>query len=137
MFSGNVCSENLSINNGEVTVLPSFMKVILLTASTPLEASFSSISESGKGIRPGQRLIDCACVAVSISKSPEGSFLIDFTESAEPCTALEIRKEDQFGGTSPRFSNQQWPWARAPRFAMQDPIQAPPGATRQARLYTS
>ncbi|GFR29582.1 hypothetical protein TNCT_463231 [Trichonephila clavata] len=26
---------------------------------------------------------------------------------------------------------------RAPRSAMQGPIQAPPGATRQARLYTS
>ncbi|GFT16246.1 hypothetical protein TNCV_2245571 [Trichonephila clavipes] len=26
---------------------------------------------------------------------------------------------------------------RAPRSAMQDPIQAPPGATRQAGLYTS
>ncbi|GFW70658.1 hypothetical protein TNCV_1624891 [Trichonephila clavipes] len=26
---------------------------------------------------------------------------------------------------------------RAPRSAMQDPIQAPTGATRQARLYTS
>ncbi|GFT90295.1 hypothetical protein TNCV_702001 [Trichonephila clavipes] len=26
---------------------------------------------------------------------------------------------------------------RAPRFSMQDPIQAPPGATRQAGLYTS
>ncbi|GFW71641.1 hypothetical protein TNCV_2548541 [Trichonephila clavipes] len=75
-----------------------------------------------------RRLIDWACVAVSISKSPDGNFLIDFTEPAEPCTALEIRKEDQFGGASPRFSNQEWPW-ESPRSAMQDPIQAPPGAT--------
>ncbi|GFW27933.1 hypothetical protein TNCV_768131 [Trichonephila clavipes] len=61
-----------------------------------------------------RRLIDCACVAVSISKSPDGNFLIDFTEPAEPCTALEIRKEDQFGGASPRLSNQQWPWESPP-----------------------
>ncbi|GFW36018.1 hypothetical protein TNCV_4928821 [Trichonephila clavipes] len=61
-----------------------------------------------------KRLTDCACVAVSISKSLDGNFLIDFTEPTEPYTALEIRKEDQFGGASPRFSNQQWPWESPP-----------------------
>ncbi|GFT70232.1 hypothetical protein TNCV_3456821 [Trichonephila clavipes] len=52
-------------------------------------------------------------------------FFLDFTDPAEPYTALEIRKgealeKDQFGADSPRFSNQQWPW-ESPRSAMQDP----------------
>ncbi|GFY20872.1 hypothetical protein TNCV_1121061 [Trichonephila clavipes] len=78
----------------------------------------------------------CACVAVSISKSPDGNFLIDFTEPAEPCTALEIRKEDQFAGLAPDSATSSG-FGRAPHSAMQDPIQAPPEATRQTRLCTS
>ncbi|GFT36081.1 hypothetical protein TNCV_4178961 [Trichonephila clavipes] len=83
---------------------------------------------------------------------------LDFTDPAEPCTALETRKgetlessviscmQNNFGkdsyqrtslaGLAPDSATSIG-LRRAPHSAMQDPIQAPPGTTRQAGLYTS
>ncbi|GFY49131.1 hypothetical protein TNIN_445321 [Trichonephila inaurata madagascariensis] len=118
MFSGNVCSKNGSFKNGEFQFYR-FLEVIFfdslhleklallqfqngekvsdLGSKSPLwdELSFFggvAVIEMLERFVHCSRLIDCACVAVSISKSPDGNFLIDFTESSEPCTALEIRK---------------------------------------------
>ncbi|GFX85851.1 hypothetical protein TNCV_2472531 [Trichonephila clavipes] len=101
-------------------------------------------------------LDDSGANVVSISKSPDRSFLIDFGSPPIPIIALWITKGD-FRAISQFERRRRIPCdfqrislaglvldsatssglGRAPRSAMQDPIQAPPGATRQAGLYTS
>ncbi|GFW59469.1 hypothetical protein TNCV_2633411 [Trichonephila clavipes] len=89
-------------------------------------------------------LDDSGANIVSISKPPDRSFLIDIVSPPIPIIALWTTKEifvrihslrTSLAGLALDSATSSG-LGRALHSAMQDPIQAPPGTTRQARLYT-
>ncbi|GFW50020.1 hypothetical protein TNCV_2316021 [Trichonephila clavipes] len=83
------------------------------------------IGESRKDLASKKDLV-CRAELVSISKSPDQRrrrIPCDFQRTSLAGLALDSATSSGLG--------------RVPHSAMQDPIQAPPGTTRQAGLYTS
>ncbi|GFU51782.1 hypothetical protein TNCV_713361 [Trichonephila clavipes] len=62
---------------------------------------------------------------------------LGMSESLAPEAAQRIRNRTSLAGLDSLDSATSSGLGRAPRSAMQDPIQAPPGTTRQAGLCTS
>ncbi|GFT03540.1 hypothetical protein TNCV_2986651 [Trichonephila clavipes] len=67
----------------------------------------------------------CGLMVIGESKNGFGKRRIPFDSQRTSLAGLALESATSSG------------LGRAPRSAMQDPIQAPPGTTRQAGLYTS